>query len=78
MNLTTLPCFVAVRDEINERCRSMNTHSTIQGLNIEQIDDWTLRFDVACANGERFHVDLDLIDLMIEGDLVSALTQVLH
>lgn len=67
MTPTTLPCLVAVHDEIDQRCRALCTYATLDGIKIEQPDKWTVRFDVTCADGQHFHVDLDLLDLMIEG-----------
>lgn len=78
MKQQTLPCLVAVRDEINQRCRALGTYAPIEGITTEQPDKWTLRIHVACADGQRFHVDLDLLNLAIEGGFVEALTEVLH
>jgi hypothetical protein len=77
MKQQTLPCLIAVRDEINQRCRALGTSALIEGISIEQ-DKWTARINVTCENGERFHVDLDLLDVAIEGGFVEALTEVLH
>lgn len=77
MNLNTLPCFVAARDEINQRCHALG-NTTVEGFTIDQPDRWTLRFSVACANGEKFAVDVDLLDVMTEGGLIESLTEILH
>lgn len=78
MNQQTLPCLAAVRDEISERCRALNSRARIEDITTERVDDWTLRIGVACENGQRFHIDLDLLDLAIEGGFIEALTTVLQ
>ena len=78
MSARTLPCLAAAVDEINDRARALGTYAPIEGIKFEQPDKWTLRVNVACADGQRFHVDIDVLDVMIEGGFVEALTEVLH
>ncbi|HEY0941894.1 MAG TPA: hypothetical protein VGE08_17510 [Steroidobacter sp.] len=74
-----LPCLDAVRDEINRRCAELHSRGRLdETFTISQTDQWTAVIGVTCVNGERFTVELDLLELMIEGGFVEALTQVLH